>query len=205
MSQAILLTLKRPADGKVKKMCVRCLLLMFTMPLKCSQHHTSRHFLNFFHFYLQPSEVDMICYIVCTREGFPGGSRWSRICLQCRRPRFDLWVGKIPGRRAWQPTPVFLPAGFHEQRSLAGLQSRVAKSWTQLSDWTTTVHEGSEVPRSNLSKAVQQLHGRSQIWSCSQVLTPSQSTVSQTCLTTKICCGVRIHSLKYSWFNCGIC
>ena len=25
------------------------------------------------------------------------------------RPGFDLWVGKIPWRRAWQPTPVFLP------------------------------------------------------------------------------------------------
>ena len=28
--------------------------------------------------------------------------------LQCRRPGFDPWVGKIPWRRAWQPTPVFL-------------------------------------------------------------------------------------------------
>ena len=29
-------------------------------------------------------------------------------------------VGKIPWRRAWQPTPVFLPAEFHRQRNLAG-------------------------------------------------------------------------------------
>ena len=29
--------------------------------------------------------------------------------LQCRRTGFDPWVGKIPWRRAWQPTPVFLP------------------------------------------------------------------------------------------------
>ena len=38
-------------------------------------------------------------------------SRW-RTCLQCRRHRsrkFDLRVGKIPWRRVWQPTPVFLP------------------------------------------------------------------------------------------------
>ena len=26
----------------------------------------------------------------------------------CRRPGFDPWVGKIPWRRDWQPTPVFL-------------------------------------------------------------------------------------------------
>ena len=33
---------------------------------------------------------------------------------------FDLWVGKIPWRTTWQPTPVFLPGEFHGQRSLAG-------------------------------------------------------------------------------------
>ena len=32
----------------------------------------------------------------------------------------DPWVGKIPWRRAWQPTPVFLPGESHGQRSLAG-------------------------------------------------------------------------------------
>ena len=32
---------------------------------------------------------------------------------------FDPWVGKIPWRRAWQPTPVFLPGETHGQRSLA--------------------------------------------------------------------------------------
>ena len=30
------------------------------------------------------------------------------------------WVGKIPWRKKWQPTPVFLPGKFHRQRSLAG-------------------------------------------------------------------------------------
>ena len=35
--------------------------------------------------------------------------RWhsgKESAYQCRRCRFDLWVGKIPWRRAWQPTPV---------------------------------------------------------------------------------------------------
>ena len=32
---------------------------------------------------------------------------------------FDLWVRKIPWRRAWQPTLVFLLGEFHGQRSLA--------------------------------------------------------------------------------------
>ena len=34
--------------------------------------------------------------------------------------RFDPWVGKMPWRRKWQPTPVFLPGRFHGQRSLVG-------------------------------------------------------------------------------------
>ena len=32
----------------------------------------------------------------------------------------ETWVGKIPWRRTWQPTPVFLPGESHGQRSLVG-------------------------------------------------------------------------------------
>ena len=39
---------------------------------------------------------------------------------QCWRPGFSLWVGKIPWRRKWQPTPVFLPGKSHGKRNLAG-------------------------------------------------------------------------------------
>ena len=41
--------------------------------------------------------------------GLPWWLRQSRIHLQCGRPEFDPWVGKIPWRKAWQPTPVVLP------------------------------------------------------------------------------------------------
>ena len=37
-----------------------------------------------------------------------------------RRRGFSLWVGKIPWRREWQPTPVFLPGESYGQRSVAG-------------------------------------------------------------------------------------
>ena len=30
-------------------------------------------------------------------------------CWGQERRGFDLWVGKIPWRRVWQPTPAFLP------------------------------------------------------------------------------------------------
>ena len=45
--------------------------------------------------------------------GFPGGSDNKRNCLQCRRPRFNPWVGRIPWRRERLPTPVFWPGEFH--------------------------------------------------------------------------------------------
>ena len=40
--------------------------------------------------------------------------------LQCRRPGFDPWVGKIPWRRERLPTPVFWPGEFHGLYSLWG-------------------------------------------------------------------------------------
>ena len=47
---------------------------------------------------------------------------WSkqRICQQCKRPGFNHWVRKIPWRREWLLTPVFLTGESHGQRSLEG-------------------------------------------------------------------------------------
>ena len=45
-----------------------------------------------------------------------GGSN-GRVCLQCGRPGFDPWVGKIPGEGNGN-TSVFLPGEFHGQKSL---------------------------------------------------------------------------------------
>ena len=56
---------------------------------------------------------------------------WS-ICLQCRETGFYPWVGKIPWRRKWQPTPVFLPGESHGQRSLVGYRLG--------HDWATSLH-----------------------------------------------------------------
>ena len=47
-------------------------------------------------------------------------TRWYRACLQCQRSRSNPWVGKIPWKRAWQHTPVFLPGESHGQRDLVG-------------------------------------------------------------------------------------
>ena len=51
--------------------------------------------------------------------------------LQCKRPEFNSWVGKIPWKRGWQPTLVFLPGKSHRQGSLAEYspQGYKSRSW----------------------------------------------------------------------------
>ena len=49
------------------------------------------------------------------------------ICLQCGRPGFDPWIGKIPWRRKWHPTPVLSPGKFHGWRSLVGSSLRLQR------------------------------------------------------------------------------
>ena len=44
----------------------------------------------------------------------------KKMPLQGRRPRFDPCFEEILWKRAWLPTPVFLPGEFHGQRRLAG-------------------------------------------------------------------------------------
>ena len=57
----------------------------------------------------------------------------NRVCLQCRRPEFDPWVGKIPWRKTRQPTPVFLLGESPRTEETGGLQSvgseRVGHNW----------------------------------------------------------------------------
>ena len=57
------------------------------------------------------------------QRGYPGGSDGKEPACQFRRHKrcgFNPWLRKIPWRRVWQPTPVFLPGEPHGQRSLAG-------------------------------------------------------------------------------------
>ena len=57
----------------------------------------------------------------------------KRLCLQCGRPGFDPWVGKIPWRRKWQCTPVLLPGKIPWAGEAGRLQSmgsqRVRHKW----------------------------------------------------------------------------
>ena len=61
--------------------------------------------------------------------GYPLQYSWASLVAQlvksspqCGRPGFDPWVGKIPWRREWLPTPVFWPGEFHGLYSPWGLK-----------------------------------------------------------------------------------
>ena len=71
--------------------------------------------------------------------GFPGGTSGKVPTCQCRKHRrlgFHPWVRKIPWRRAWQPTPVFLPEESPWTEVPGGLRSigsqRVGHDWSNL-------------------------------------------------------------------------
>ena len=65
---------------------------------------------------------------------FPGGASGKEPTWQCRRWELDPWVGKIPWRRAWQPTPVFWPGESPWTEEPGGLQSMGSK--TVGHDWS---------------------------------------------------------------------
>ena len=65
---------------------------------------------------------------IYTYVGFQGSASSKELACQCRRCKrqgFNTWIKKIPRRRAWQPTPVFLPTESHGWRSLADYIYRI--------------------------------------------------------------------------------
>ena len=60
-------------------------------------------------------------------NGLPWWFSGKEPACQCQSRAFDPWVGKIPWKRKWQPSPVFLPGKSHGQRSLGGYRPRAAK------------------------------------------------------------------------------
>ena len=61
-----------------------------------------------------------------------------RICLQYRRLGSNPWAGKIPWRRAWKSTPVFLTGESHGRGDWRAAVHGITKSWTWLK-WLSTV------------------------------------------------------------------
>ena len=70
-------------------------------------------------------------------KGVSSGKEPTCQCRRLKRPGIDPSIGKIPCRRAWQLTPVFLPGEFHGQRSLMsyGLQGYKESDTTEVTQY----------------------------------------------------------------------
>ena len=66
--------------------------------------------------YITPTHLDIFTELF----NLPRWPRGKEFACQCRRCGFNPWVGKIPWRRKWQPTLVFLSEKSHGQRNLVG-------------------------------------------------------------------------------------
>ena len=74
-------------------------------------------------------------------------------------PRFCPWVGKIPWRRKWLPTPVFLPREFHGQRSLASY-SQWGRKESDTTEWLTREACGILAPWPGIEPSARALEGK---------------------------------------------
>ena len=67
-------------------------------------------------------------------HGLPWWHSGKKSTCQCCRQGFDPWVRKIPWRKKWQTSLVFLPGNSHGERSLEGCSPWGLKRWTRFSD-----------------------------------------------------------------------
>ena len=74
--------------------------------------------------------------------GFPGGSMAKNPPANSGDQGLGRWVGKIPWRKKWQPTPVFLPGKSHGERSLVGYSAWGPKEWTQQEEMVIVLSTG---------------------------------------------------------------
>ena len=112
------------------------------------------------------------------QTSFPGGSGDKSICLQCGRHGFNPWVGKIPWRSKWQPTPVLLPG-------------KLIRQQTHETKWQFDVCY--ETVRASLSRAV---------WAgCTALRPPGPRTVPWT-LGHRCLLDTNLKTLQTIWVGC---
>ena len=77
-----------------------------------------------------------------TRDGLPSWLSGKESACQCRRRGFDSWVRKIPWKRKWQPTPIFLPGKPMDRGAWWATVHGVSKRH----DWATKQQPAMEEP-----------------------------------------------------------
>ena len=79
------------------------------------------------------------------------------VTMQCRRPGFDPWVGKIPWRREGPPTPVFWPGEFHGLYSPWGHKELDTAEELSLSPLLSYVRFATRLPSAAITVGLGQL------------------------------------------------
>ena len=77
----------------------------------------------------------IICYIYRYHGAFLVAQMVKNLSA-VQETGFNPWVGKIPWRSEWPPSPVFLPGEFHGQKAWWATVHGVIKSLTGLSDFS---------------------------------------------------------------------
>ena len=133
------------------------------------------------------------------------GLRWERIRLQCGRPGFHPWVGKIPWRRERLPTPVFWPGEFHGLGSAWGRKESDTTERLSLCVWL--IHFAVHLKLTGHCKPTILQHifvkkkkgGASDSWKMSLIFAPS---LSWRPIPTK--CHRKLRKTKYSFSHDNI-
>ena len=94
-------------------------------PFSCSLQHNET-FMNHF------------CGLIRCLSSLPWWLSGKESACQCRRPGFNPWVGKIPWRKAWLRTPVFLPRESQGQRLRSMGSQRGGHSWAKNTSTSTS-------------------------------------------------------------------
>ena len=117
------------------------LFVLFSFRYSCDPSFV---FLFLFFIYFYWSIVDLQALLVAQLvknlpamwETWVWSLGWERIWLQCRRPEFDTWVGKIPWGRERLPTPVLWPREIHGLYSPWDCKELDTTQWLSLSELT---------------------------------------------------------------------
>ena len=109
--------------GYIKFWSQKYSVLLFEFLKNCSWQNSQVKVITLKFVLVSSAWSAVISFALTTAErGLPRWYSGEESVCQCRRHKrleCDLWVGKIPWSRKWQPTPVFLPENFHGQGSLA--------------------------------------------------------------------------------------
>ena len=85
-------------------------------------------------------------FLLTTGFGDAGGKESACQRGQSKRHGFHPWVGKVPWRRKWHPTPVFLPGESHGRSSLAGCSPQGRKEWDTTEQLSARCHKRDWTP-----------------------------------------------------------